>query len=234
MTYIVCGDSFCVNKVTMAYKSRFGHQEPWHDEYHFVSQIPNAYNYAQGSASNMQISRQFFQAVKRHNKIDGIYIQFTTGGRLTTANRSVDTMMSESINLDDDTNIQTFNLENFVHYNSADVTGAEWYFENYDDTRDSQECINSQLSVLQTCKLLNLNYCWSWGLSPEWGNYLDVFGMAHMFDQHKDRLLEWDMTDYGKRNGNMNDWDKPFHHVADHTWHDAMAKQLLAYWNKFS
>ena len=233
MPNIICGDSFCVNEVTIGYQSRFGWQKQWHDENHFVSKIPDAVNYAQGSASNMQISRQFFQAIKRHDDIDAIYIQFTTGGRLTTAMKSVDTMMSESINVDDNTDIPIFNLEHFDQYNSADIKGAEWYFENYDDTRDSQECINSQLSVLQTCELLNLNYCWSWGLSPEWENYLDVFGMVNMFDQHKDRLLEWDMTDYGKRNGNINDWDPPFHHVADHTWHDKMAKQLLAYWNKF-
>ena len=60
-------------------------------------------------------------------------------------------------------------------------------------------------------------------------------GMHNAFAMHTDRLLEWDMTDYGSRNGNMNDFDDwPPHHVADHDWHDRMAKQVLAYWNKFS
>ena len=235
MTYIVCGDSFCVNGIHTSYVTRYGHQVPWYDEHHFASLLPDTISYGQGSASNLQIARQFFQAVKRHKQIDGIYIQFTTGGRVTTAKKSVDQMMQESINLDDNTDIQMFNLENFQHHNSVDIKGAEWYFKNYDDTRDSQECISSQLSVLHNCKLLGLNYCWSWGRSPEWNDYLDVMGMHNAFEMHTDRLLEWDMTDYGSRNGNMNDFDDwPPHHVADHDWHDRMAKQVLAYWNKFS
>ena len=74
MTYIVCGDSFCVNGIQTPYVTRYGQQDPWYDEHHFASLLPDTISYGQGSASNLQIARQFFQSVKRYQQIDGIYI----------------------------------------------------------------------------------------------------------------------------------------------------------------